>query len=57
MFHMRNVRDDLEIAFISVDGRIFELQKMSRELASARSDFQRVSIGLSCTITAAAGRV
>ena len=30
-FHMRNVRADLDIAFIAEDGQILELKKMSRE--------------------------
>ena len=33
-FHMRNVREDLDIAFIAEDGRILELEKMSREVSS-----------------------
>jgi uncharacterized membrane protein (UPF0127 family) len=38
-FHMRNVREDLDIAFIAEDGQILELKAMHREkyLAGSRS--------------------
>ena len=32
---MRNVKEDLDIAFIDKDGRILEIKKMSQEMDSA----------------------
>ena len=57
MFHMRNVRDDLDIAFIAEDGRIFELQKMSRELDSAADRSYRAAQPYRYALEVAAGRL
>ena len=57
MFHMRNVRDDLDIAFIAEDGRIFELQKMPRELNSAGGRSYRAAQPYRYALEVAAGRL
>ena len=57
MFHMRNVRDDLDIAFIAEDGRIFELQKMPRELDSAGGRSYRAAQPYRYALEVAAGRL
>ena len=57
MFHMRNVREHLDIAFIAEDGRIFELQKMSRELDSAGGRSYRATQPYRYALEVAAGRL
>ena len=57
IFHMRNVRDDLDIAFIAEDGRIFELQKMLRELDSAGGRSYRAAQPYRYALEVAAGRL
>ena len=57
MFHMRNVRGDLDIAFIAGDGRIFELQKMTRELDSAGRHSYRAAQPYRYALEVAAGRL
>ena len=56
-FHMRNVMEDLDIAFIAEDGRIFELQKMSRELDSAGRRSYRAAQPYRYALEVAAGRL
>jgi uncharacterized membrane protein (UPF0127 family) len=56
MFHMRNVRDDLDIAFIAGNGRILELKKMSRELDSVGGRTYRTTQPYRYALEVAAGR-
>jgi uncharacterized membrane protein (UPF0127 family) len=57
MFNMRNVTDDLDIAFIAADGRIFELQKMTQELDSAGGRSYRAAQPYRYALEVAAGRL
>ena len=57
IFHMRNVRDDLDIAFIAEDGRILELKKMSRELDLAGGRSYRAVQPYRYALEVAAGRL
>jgi len=57
MFHMRNVGDDLDIAFIAEDGRILELQKMPRELDSASRRSYRATQPYRYALEVASGRL
>ena len=56
-FHMRNVMEDLDIAFIAEDGRILELQKMSREGGSAGGRSYRATQPYRYALEVAAGRL
>ena len=56
-FHMRNVRADLDIAFIAEDGRILELKKMSRELDSVGGRSYRAAQPYRYALEVAAGRL
>ena len=57
MFHMRNVRDDLDIAFIAEDGRILELKKMSWEEDSGGGHRYRAAQPFRYALEVAAGRL
>ena len=57
MFHMRNVRGDLDIAFIAEDGRILELKKMSREEGSGGGRRYRAAQLYRYALEVAAGRL
>ena len=56
-FHMRNVMEDLDIAFIAEDGRILELQKMPRERDSAGGRSYRAAQPYRYALEVAAGRL
>ena len=56
-FHMRNVRADLDIAFIAEDGRILELKKMPREVDSAGGRNYRAAQPYRYALEIAAGRL
>ena len=56
-FHMRNVREDLDIAFIAEDGRILELKKMPREVDSAGGRNYRAAQPYRYALEVAAGRL
>jgi len=56
-FHMRNVREDLDIAFIAEDGRVLELKKMSREGDSAGGRRYRGAQLYRYALEVAAGRL
>ena len=56
-FHMRNVGEDLDIAFIAEDGRILELKKMSRELDSVSGRSYRAAQPYRYALEVAAGRL
>ena len=57
MFHMRNVREDLDIAFIAEDGQILELKTMSREVDSVGGRRYRASQPYRYALEVAAGRL
>ena len=54
---MKNVREELEIAFIAEDGRILELKKMIREVELAPSRRYRSSQPYRYALEVAAGRL
>ncbi len=56
-FHMRNVREDLDIVFIAEDGQILELITMSRELDSGGGRRYRASQPYRYALEVAAGRL
>ena len=56
-FHMRNVREDLDIAFIAEDGQILELKTMSREVDSGGGRRYRASQPYRYALEVAAGRL
>ena len=56
-FHMRNVRADLDIAFIAEDGRILELKKMSREEDSGGGHRYRAAQPFRYALEVVAGRL
>ena len=56
-FHMRNVGEDLDIAFVAEDGRILELKKMSRELDSVGGRSYRAAQPYRYALEVAAGRL
>jgi hypothetical protein len=56
-FHMRNVREDLDIAFIAKNGRILELKKMSREGWSVKAHIYRANQPYRYVLETAADRL
>ena len=56
-FHMRNVGEDLDIAFIAEDGRILALKKMSWEEDSGGSHRYRAAQPFRYALEVAAGRL
>ena len=56
-FHMRNVREDLDIAFIAEDGRILELKKMPQEVDSSGGRSYRAAQPYRYALEVAAGRL
>jgi uncharacterized membrane protein (UPF0127 family) len=56
-FHMRNVGEDLDIAFIAEDGRIFELKKMFREEVSGSGRRYRAAQPFRYALEVVAGRL
>ena len=54
---MRNVRGDLDIAFIAEDGRIFELQNMPRALDLVGGRSYRAAQPYRYALEVAAGRL
>ena len=56
-FHMRNVREDLDIAFITENGRIFELRRMSREVDSGGGRVYRATQPYRYALEVVAGRL
>ena len=56
-FHMRNVGENLDIAFIAEDGRILELKKMSREEDPGNGHRYRAAQPFRYALEVAAGRL
>lgn len=56
-FHMRNVREDLDIAFIAEDGRILELKTMSQEVDLGSGRHYRAAQPYRYALEVAAGRL
>ena len=56
-FHMRNVGEDLDIAFIAEDGRILELKKIFREEGSGGGRRYRAAQPFRYALEVAAGRL
>ena len=56
-FHMQNVREDLDIAFIAADGRILEIKKMSRGVDSGGGRSYRATQPYRFALEVIAGRL